>query len=151
MSLSMKQSDNRYISELVKDTITYKLTLSESLEYIKLRYGKRISAASYKRRKASFRSDYSTQIWLNNFTRIGYVINHRAHMERINKICDDSMHQLQLEINKKIRDERKILALKDSIIETTKLLIELDLGTPIISAIKTKLEQQGNAKASQIR
>jgi len=57
------------------------------------------------------------------------------------------MHQLEKEISKQNRDERKILALKDSIMESTKLLIELDMGTPIISAIKTKLEE--NAKASQ--
>jgi len=59
------------------------------------------------------------------------------------------MHQLQKEISKPNRDERKILALKDSIMESTKLLVELDMGTPIISAIKTKLESK-YAQASQI-
>ena len=144
----IKKSDNKLINELVKDCITYKLAETEALDYIKIRYGK-ISIASYKRRKALFKSDLSTNIWLNNFTRIGYVINHRQHMERINKICDDSMHQLQKEINKPNRDERKILALKDSIMESTKLLVELDMGTPIISAIKTKIESK-DAQASQI-
>jgi hypothetical protein len=76
-------------------------------------------------------------------------INHRQHMAHINQIRDDSMHQFYIEINKPNRDERKILALKDSIMESTKLLVELDLGTPIISAIKSRLEQ--NAEASQIR
>jgi hypothetical protein len=70
-------------------------------------------------------------------------------MERINKICDDSMRQLLIETNKQNRDERKILALKDSIIDTTKLLVELDMGTPIISAIKTKLESK-DAQVTQI-
>jgi len=143
----MSKSENRLINELVKDCITYRLTETESLEYIRRRYGKKISIASYKRRKATFRSDLSTQLWLNNFTRIGFVINHRQHMERINKICDDSMHQLEKETSKKVRDERKILALKESIMEATKLLVELDMGTPIISAIKTKLEE--NVKTSQ--
>ena len=41
--------------------------------------------------------------------------------------------------------KRKILALKDSIMESTKLLVELDLGTPIISAIKSRLEQNAEA------
>ena len=145
----IKKSDNKLINELVKDCITFNLDSKEGLEYIKIRYGKPISIASYKRRKALFKSDLSTNIWLNNFTRIGYVINHRQHMERINKICDDSMHQLQKEISKPNRDERKILALKDSIMESTKLLVELDMGTPIISAIKTKIESK-DAQASQI-
>lgn len=147
----IKNSDNKLLNELVKDCITYKLTETEALEYIQKRYGKKISIASYKRRKALFKSDLSTQIWLNDFTRIGYVINHRQHMERINKICDDSMHQLQKEISKPNRDERKIIALKVSIMESTKLLVELDMGTPIISAIKTKLEKKENAQSTQTR
>lgn len=147
----IKNPDNKLLNELVKDCITYKLTETEALEYIQKRYGKKISIASYKRRKALFKSDLSTQIWLNDFTRIGYVINHRQHMERINKICDDSMHQLQKEISKPNRDERKIIALKVSIMESTKLLVELDMGTPIISAIKTKLEKKENAQSTQTR
>ena len=59
------------------------------------------------------------------------------------------MHQLQIEIDKTNRDEYKILKLKDNIFETTKLLSERNLGTPIISAIKSKLEQQ-NAKTLQV-
>ena len=77
----IKKSENRLINSLVQDCITYRLTESESLEYIKTRYGKKISIASYKRRKALFKSDLSTQLWLNDFTRIGFVINHRQHME----------------------------------------------------------------------
>ena len=147
----IKKSDNKLLNEFVKDCVTFRLTETEALDYIKIRYGRKISIASYKRRKAFFKSDLSTQIWLNDFTRIGYVINHRQHMERINKICDDSIRQLLIETNKQNRDERKILALKDSIIETTKLLVELDMGTPIISAIKTKLESNNkNAQTSQI-
>jgi hypothetical protein len=145
----IKKSENKLLNELVKDCITYRLTETEALDYIKARYDNKISLASYKRRKALFRSDLSTQVWLNDFTRIGYVINHRQHMAHINQIRDDSMHQFYIEINKPNRDERKILALKDSIMESTKLLVELDLGTPIISAIKSRLEQ--NAEASQIR
>jgi len=140
----IKRSENKLINELVKDCITYRLTETEALDYIRLRYGNKISLASYKRRKALFKSDLSTQVWLNDFTRIGYVINHRQHMSHINQIRDDSMHQFYIEINKPTRDERKILALKDSIIETTKLLSELDLGTPIIAAIKRKLEEKAN-------
>ena len=141
--------ENKLLNEFVKDCITYRLSERESLEYIKLRSGREISAASYNRRKGHIKSDSSTHLWLNNFTRIGFVINHRQHMETINKLRDDSMRQLEKEISKKSRDERKILALKNSIMEATKLLVELDLGTPIISAIKTKLEQKEHAKASQ--
>lgn len=109
-----------------------------------MRYGKQISLAAFNKRKASFRSDSSTQLWLNDFTRVGFVKSHRQHMQRINKICDDSMHQLQLEIHKPVRDERKILALKQDIRESTDMLIELDMGSPVIAAIKARMEQKKN-------
>jgi hypothetical protein len=60
------------------------------------------------------------------------------------------MHQLQIEINKKIRNERIILQLKVNIIETTKLLAELNLGTPIISAIKAKLERKKKDQEQEV-
>ncbi|MEP6576408.1 MAG: hypothetical protein ABJB85_08280 [Nitrososphaerota archaeon] len=47
-----------------------------------------------------------------------------------------------------MRDEFKISRLKNDIRENAKLLSELGLGTPIISAIKAKLEE--NAKTIQI-
>lgn len=145
----IKKSDNKFLNSLVQDCITFKLDTNESLEYIKTRYGKSISIASWNRRKATVSSDLSTETWLNHFTRIGFVKNHQQDISTINKLRDDSMHQLQIEIDKTNRDEYKILKLKDNIIETTKLLSERNLGTPIISAIKSKLEQQ-NAKTLQV-
>lgn len=134
----MRQND--FLNSLVQDCTTFNLDTKESLLYIKARYGKPISRASFNRRKASILSDHSTDIWLHNFTRIGYVKNHQQDIEVIRKLRDDSLRQLQTEIDRPIRDEYKILKLKDNIIETTKLLSELNLGTPIISAIKAKVE-----------
>ena len=147
----IKKSDNKLINELVKDCLLYRLTESEALDYIEKRYGKKIGLTSYKVRKAKLRSDVSTNIWLNHFTRIGFVQSHQGHIERINKLCDDSMHQLEKEISKPNRNERMILQLKDSIMEATKLLVGLDMGSPIIAEIKTRLEQKENAQSPQIR
>ena len=52
------------------------------------------------------------------------------------------MRQLEKEISKPNRDKYKILKLKDSIMEATKLLVGLDMGSPIIAEIKAKLEQK---------
>jgi hypothetical protein len=146
---NLNQRDNRLLNELVKDCITYKLDTNEAVQYITARYGKPVAASSYKARKAHVLSDESTNIWLNHFTRIGFLKNHQTDIETINKIRDDSMHQLQTEIDKESRDEYKILKLKADIRDNTQLLSELNLGTPIISAIKAKLEQQ-NAKTLQV-
>ena len=140
---NLNQCDNRLLNELVKDCITYNLDTNEAVQYITARYGKPVAASSYKARKARVLSDESTNIWLNNFTRIGYVKNHQQDIETISKIRDDSMHQLQIEIDRQPnRDEYKILKLKQDIRDNTQLLSELNLGTPIISAIKAKLEQR---------
>jgi hypothetical protein len=137
--------ENKFLNELIKDCITFRLDESEAQEYIKTRF-KEISLASYKRRKANVLSEGSIQVWLNNYTRIGFVSNHKQDIETISKIRDDSVHQLQIEISKPIRDENKILRIKENINETTKLLAELNLGTPIISAIKAKLQEQERKK-----
>ena len=136
--------NNIFLNSLVQDCITFNLDSKESLLYIKTRYGKPISRASFNRRKAHISSDQSTNIWLNDFTRIGFVKNHQEDIETIRRLRNDSMRQLLIETNRPNRDEYKILKLKDNIIETTKLLSELNLGTPIISAIKSKLEQKEN-------
>jgi hypothetical protein len=146
------RNDSRFLNELIKDCITYKLSESEAVQYIETRYGKPIAIPTYKARKARVLSDESTNIWLHNFTRIGYVKNHQHDIEVIEKLRDDSMHQLQIEISRQSRDEYKILKLKNDIRENTQLLSELNLGTPIVSAIKAKLEQKNdnNTKAIQI-
>ena len=43
------------------------------------------------------------------------------------------------------------MKLKQDIRDNVKLLSELGLGTPIISAIKAKLERQEDAKTVQVR
>ena len=144
---NLNQRDNRLLNELVKDCITYKLDTNEAVQYIQTRYGKPVAASSYKARKARVLSDDSTNLWLSNFTRIGFVQSHQTDIETISKIRDDSMHQLQIEIDKPDRDEYKILKLKQDIRDNTQLLSELNIGTPIISAIKSKLE---NAKTLQV-
>ena len=110
--------------------------------------------SSYKQRKANVLSDKSTQVWLNHFTRIGFVQHHKEQIEIIQKIQDDSLRQFLIETNhnQDNRDEDKILKLKQDIRDNVKLLSELGLGTPIISAIKSKLQQQEqDVKTVQVR
>ena len=102
-----------------------------------MRYGKKISLESYERRKAFVKSDTSTNLWLNHFTRIGFVKLHQGHLDSINKIRDELMHQLEKEISMKNRNEDKILKIIDKrIMEATKQLVGLDMGSPIIAEIK---------------
>jgi mevalonate kinase len=146
------ETENKFLNSLVLDSIIYRLTISESLEYIKTRF-KKVSERSYKHRKANVLSDESTQVWLNHFTRIGFVQHHKEQMEHIQRLEEDSMRQFFIETIKGDRNEDRILKLKQDIRDNVKLLSELGLGTPIISAIKAKLERQEeqDAKTIQVR
>jgi hypothetical protein len=61
-------------------------------------------------------------------------------MEDLQKAQDDSMHQLYRETQKEPRNWRIISQLNYDIRENVKLLSELGLGTPVIAAIRSKLE-----------
>lgn len=135
------ETDNKFLNSLVQDCITYKLSEREALEYIRLKF-RPISLSSLRLRKARVLSHQSMQIWLNDFTRIGFVANHREHIEHIERIRDDSLRQLFIETMKQPRNEPIILKIKQDIRDNTQLLSELNLGTPIISAIKAKLESR---------
>jgi mevalonate kinase len=79
---------------------------------------------------------------------IGFVKHHKEQIEHIQRLQDDSMRQFFVESIKQNRNEDKILKIKQDIRDNVKLLSELGLGTPIISAIKSKLE---DAKTVQTR
>lgn len=69
-------------------------------------------------------------------------------MEVIESIQKDSLKQFFIECNKESRNEDKTKSLKQDIRDNVKLLSELGLGPPIISAIKSKIE---DAKTIQTR
>ena len=139
------QAENKLLNSLIQDCITYRLTEKEGREYIKTRF-REISTSSYNMRKANVLKDKTTEIWLNHFTRIGFVSSHRKQIEQIETIQSDSLKQLFKETSNLKRDEFKILKLKADIRESTKLISELSLGTPIISAIKAKVESNIEAR-----
>jgi ribosomal protein L15 len=143
------ESENKLLNELVKDCITYRLEEKEALQYIAIRF-KQVSLSSYKHRKAKVLSEDANQMWLNHFTRIGFVQHHKEQIETIQKIQDDSLRQVFEETKKENRNENTILRLKNDIRENAKLLSELGLGTPIISSIKAKLQDK-NAETIQVR
>lgn len=135
----IKQIEGKFLEELVKDCITYRLSEKEALQYIEFRF-KRISEASYKLKKANILSDKSTQLWLDHFSRIGFVQHHKKQLEDAIRIQDHSLRQLVPEISRNMPDQDLILKLKRDIRENIRLLTDLGLGTPIISALKARID-----------
>ena len=85
--MTVTRTETKFLNELIKDCITYRLSEQEALQYIGIRFHK-ISESSYKQRKANVLSEESTQVWLNHFTRIGFVQHHKEQIEVIQKIQD---------------------------------------------------------------
>ena len=69
----------------------------------------------------------------------------------IENIQQDSLRQFLIESlrNQTTRDENRILKLKQDIRDNVKLMSELSLGTPIISAIRAKLEEKSKNEMIQ--
>lgn len=99
--------ESKFLDGLVSDCITYGLKEEEGLEYIKSKFGE-IKSRSYQQRKAKLQSEGSTRIWFDWFTRIGFVLNHKKHMEDLQKAQDDTMHQFYIETRKEPRNWRII-------------------------------------------
>jgi hypothetical protein len=134
------------LDKLVSDCITFGLHPKEALEYIRTEFGS-ISDRTYFRRQAKMMSEDSSKSWLSYFTRIGFIQLHRQQMDTIQRIQDDSLNRFHIESRKEVRDENLILKIKDDIRENSTLLSEYGLGTPIISAIKDRLEKVRDIKS----
>ena len=65
--------------------MTFRLTETEALKYIEKEYGKAISSRNYYLIKSKLESEDSSQIWLDEFARIGFVQQFRKQFDDINQ------------------------------------------------------------------
>lgn|GEM_PF-2149981 len=168
MGKPFRPAENKLVNELMADIVTYRLTQSEGMKYIEMRF-RPISDTVYKRRHALINSDKTVNLWLSYFTRIGFVLHHKKLIEDAMRIQNDSLREFITETSRpttpprdnptvQLRDQDYVLKLKNDIRENIRLLTDLGLGTPIISALKAKLDkvesklgEKGNATATGIQ
>ena len=137
------QYRQKLLDKLVTDCITYRLTEKEAHRYIEEEYGKPISSKTYFTIKSRLesQSEVTSQLWLNEFTRIGFVQHHRKLIDNLERIYEDNLNRFFIESRKEPRNDELILKINANIRENTRLLCELGLGSPIIAAVKAKLQQ----------
>jgi hypothetical protein len=141
-----KKSQSDFLNKLTSDCITFRLKEKEALEYIEKEFGESISKRSYWHRRRRILNDNSQTSWMDWFTSVGFVQSHRRQTDDIEKINNDSMHRLYQLTHQNILgkiergDESLILKLKDDIRQNVRMLAELGDGTPVISAIKKRIE-----------
>ena len=82
--LSHTKHKKYQLLEAVRDCVTYSLTEREALAYVKNRTGEELSTRHYYHIKNFVQSEPSTQLWLSQFTKLGFVTEHRKHIDEIN-------------------------------------------------------------------
>src|ERR671931_2847525 len=131
--------------EAVRDCITYSLTEREALVYIKNRTGgeKELSIRHYYRIKSFVQSEPSTQLWLSQFTKLGFVTEHRKHIDEVNKARSEMWRMILEEHSKpdEEQDKQLIAKLYSQIQENVKLASALNLGTPVVAQIKAMVDK----------
>jgi hypothetical protein len=145
------ESQMHLLDKLVSDCITFGLDPKESMEYVKVWYGKPVSQRTINRRKEYLESEDSSVKWLNHFTRIGFVQFHQEQMEDLKKLKADSYRRFFEESIKKGKDRNEylILKLKADIRETTALMNAFALGGPIIAGHYARLKRKRLDKIDQ--
>lgn len=131
---------NRLLDSLVLDCIAYNLSESLALKYIETKFGELISPPAYYARKKRIEEEGEVigNEWLNNQTKIGFILNHKRHMEDLERIRDWAIERFFYESNQKLEklDKEFILKLNADIRETTRYLSELNIGNPVIAKMK---------------
>jgi hypothetical protein len=156
--MRISDSDSRFLTQLIIDCETYNLKERESLEYIEKRFGTHISRRTYYYYKNNVKNEEGLRIqtWVENHTRVGYLVYFKKMIDSLEKSFNDTSIQLLIEIQKPYeeRDENKILKLNAEQRESAKILTEFTLNTPIIMKIKEKMdekEKKNDELRSQIR
>jgi hypothetical protein len=141
--LSHPKQRKYQLLETVRDCITYSLTEREALAYIKNRTGEEISTRHYYRIKSFVQSEPSTQLWLSQFTKLGFVTEHRKHIDEINKARAEMWCMILEEQSKPAeqQDKNLIAKLYSQIQENIKLASALNLGTPVVAQIKAMVDK----------
>src|ERR671931_862850 len=141
--LSHAKQKKYQLLEAVRDCITYSLTEREALAYIKNRTGDELSTRHYYRIKSFVQSDPSTQLWLSQFTKLGFVTEHRKHIDEVNKARSEMWRMILEEQSKtdEEQDKQLIAKLYSQIQENVKLASALNLGTPVVAQIKAMVDK----------
>ena len=85
-----KKAESGFLNKLVSDCITFRLHENEALEYIEKEFGQPISKRSYWRRRQHLTSHTSSKLWVNWFSRIGFVQLHKKQIDDVITILEDS-------------------------------------------------------------
>lgn len=141
------------------DTVIYKFTTETAIKYMKI-WGVDCSESYYFKVKRRVMSDEETNFFLNEHMRVGYARNHRLQIEETERLKDHLMEVFYQEsskpymlqvgdnedgtpkmINNPAYNLKNVTLLTDKIDTLNKSLDDLHNGSPLVSAIKKKIDE----------
>ncbi len=140
----LTKSQRERLETLVVDCSTYRLSESESLEYIKQKLGRPISASHFYQIKHSLESDTEMQRWINDYARVGFLIEHRRRIDEMDSLQKFAYEMLLAERAKPVdqRDQSLILKIMAQMVSINKRLVSLQNGTPILTQVHDLLQSR---------
>lgn len=144
--------ETKFINKLVMDCITFRFKPEEALQYIKDESGHDMTPETYHSKRSRLqRKGTQTSKWLNYFTRVGFVEQHKQLMDDALKVQDDRMKQFGIETHKPKgkRNELTISRINADIALNIRLITDLMDSTPIVASIKARIlqeEREGQTK-----
>ncbi len=154
------------LKKLVLDTVIYKFDTATAVKYMKVVGNVDCSESYYFKVKRRVMSDEETNFFLNEHMRVGYARNHRLQIEETERLKDHLLevfyqeaskpYMLQTDeknedgspklINNPAYDLKKVTLLTDKIDNLNKSLDDLHNGSPLVSAIKKKIDEAMNTQ-----
>jgi len=137
----LKRRERDMVRQLALDCESYGLSELDSLEYIKERYGKPISRSYYYKVKKLITSDLFVDKWFNHFCKIGYVAAHKKAIEEMELLQSKAKELLYKELAKDLKNIDQIMKISERIESQNRRLEELYTAGPILSKVRSIIQQ----------
>ncbi|MDR4510133.1 MAG: hypothetical protein MRJ93_00310 [Nitrososphaeraceae archaeon] len=151
MGGNFKAHEVKVLNPLIADCVYLELSEKDALKYIEVRLGRKISPETYYRRKELVDTGEYAKDWLNQFTKIGFIVSHQEQLQILQTLQKNTFRDYMIEYNKppEKRNEAKVQQLAYQIRENVKLIEEVSLGTPVLAQLKAKLEHAESISETQ--
>ena len=128
--------ERKVLKQLISDCDLYGLSEADSLEYVKVRYGRPISRSYYYKVKNLLNSDTFVDKWFNHFCKIGYLAAHKKAIEEMELLQSKTKEILFKVMSKDQSNIDHIIKISERIESQNRRLEELYTAGPVLSNVR---------------
>lgn len=139
--MKFNRAESDILDQLVLDCDRFRLSETESLTYIRLRFGKEVNRDTYFSRKRKLVSDPYVHKWFSNFARVGYALKQVRIIEDLESTLGILQKELYYCSITKPVDRKALALIAGEINEITKQFRTILLDAPFVAALKAELDR----------